>query len=301
MAHKHSAYYLQLTENSSPSTPPSGYVAIYPKTDGLWYQMDSSGLEKRVGKSLIVRDDQYRTGDTNTDLYTSTLVLPQDSVSSYSATIAQIKLLPNVRKRRFCAITASNAAFQWTNLSGATVSGTLASAIAADTYYTSITTTAVSGNGAGVYTASGSEFASYDSNIPLTFEAVVKTGTAITSCRYWVGIMNETPPTTTSPTAPAVTFLYAASGGWFPITYSGSVRTAGTAIGTVATSTTYLLRIRVIGTSAFFSVNNGAEQEVTTNVPATGSGYTFPTAVAVTTTAATRTLSLSRMTLDMGV
>lgn len=300
MAHKHSAYYLQLTENSSPSTPPSGYVALYPKTDGLWYQMDSSGLEKKMGKSLIVRDDQYRTGDTNTDLYTSTLVLPQDSVSSYSATVAQIKLLSNVKKRRFCAITASNATFQITNLSSMTITGTLASAIAADTYYTSITTTAVSGNGVGIYNASSS-FATYSSTIPMTFEAVVKTGAAVTACRYWVGMMNQAPPTANSPTVAAVTFLYAVSGGWYPITYSDSTKTqtTGTPIGTVTANTTYLLRIRLAGTSAFFSVNNGTEQEVTTNIPV--SNPMSPTAVVVTTAAATKTLNVSRLTLDHGV
>lgn len=40
--------YLSLVEVSAPSTPPSGLVFVYPKSDGLLYSMDDAGTETLV-------------------------------------------------------------------------------------------------------------------------------------------------------------------------------------------------------------------------------------------------------------
>lgn len=119
--------------------------------------------------------------------------------------------------------------------------------------------------------ASAAARAAYD---PL-IEIYVKTVATIVDRRFWIGLFSTAPNDADALTAAtkAIAWRYSAGvdAGWTPILNDGTTQTAGTTIGTVAVSTVYKLRIRIAsaGTpTAYFSVNDGAEQAVTTNFPA---------------------------------
>lgn len=293
MTHKHTPKYIQLTENASPSTPPSGHVAIYSKSDGLWYQTDSAGTETRLSQ-LVVRDDLYRAGDTNTDLYTNYLVLPYGSFESYAAGITRISLLTNTRQRRFMAVTpAGDGAVNSINYGTASWANPASMSTQADSFYEVATTLASIGSLAGAYT--GGTYA-VDASCNPTFECVMRTSTVITQARIWVGLMGQTPPNNTGVSTVTTAFLYSLAGGWKPVTHNGSTQTTGTDIGTVAVSTRYLLRIRVVGSNAYFSVDNGAEQTISTTVPT--SGRMGMVCAIISTSTAARTILMSRMQVE---
>src|SRR5690606_32753268 len=89
--------------------------------------------------------------------------------------------------------------------------------------------------------------------------------------------------------------------GWTPCARDESTQTTGTTIGTVVAYARYRLRIRIPsgGTSAFFSVNGAAEQQITTNLPSPSGGL-GPTWRIYTQTAATRNLHVQRLRLAFG-
>lgn len=37
---------------TSPTTPPSGFQRMYPKTDGKWYAKNSSGIEREITNTI---------------------------------------------------------------------------------------------------------------------------------------------------------------------------------------------------------------------------------------------------------
>jgi hypothetical protein len=154
-------------------------------------------------------------------------------------------------------------------------------------------TTVIAGQLAGAY-AGGSNAADASSNP--TFECVMRTSTPITQSRIWVGLMGQTPPNSNSVTSVAASFLYSGSGGWKPVTHNGVTQTTGTDIGTVTASTRYLLRVRIVGSNAYFSVDNGTEQVVSTNVPT--SGQLGMVCATISTSAAARAIYMARMQVE---
>jgi hypothetical protein len=57
--------FLQFTEAEAPSTPASGVVRIYAKTDGLLYSKDDAGIEKCLGATVTVVNDLTTGGTTS--------------------------------------------------------------------------------------------------------------------------------------------------------------------------------------------------------------------------------------------
>ncbi len=43
----------QAALSSDPSAPPAGYLILYPKTDGQWYSIDSSGVITQITNTAI--------------------------------------------------------------------------------------------------------------------------------------------------------------------------------------------------------------------------------------------------------
>jgi hypothetical protein len=111
-----------------------------------------------------------------------------------------------------------------------------------------------------------------------------RTGADITTVRIWFGfaasfIANS--ETFATGGAGGILFRYSSAvpdGGWIGQTsISGAANhTESATVAAIAASTTYRLRIRFVrqGTpTAYFSVNDGTEIAVTTNIPPTGSSY----------------------------
>lgn len=127
-----------------------------------------------------------------------------------------------------------------------------------------------------------------------------RTGSDITTVRYWFGITASV--ITDSDTFGvgsngALLFRYSTvipDSGWIGQScINGAANHSETsAIATIAADTTYLLRLRFVRTTGtpavYFSVNHGAEQVLTTNIPPTGSTY-FPIFGLTTKAASART------------
>ncbi len=110
--------------------------------------------------------------------------------------------------------------------------------------------------------------------------------TAVTTVRYWFGLTsaNLTDTDTLGSAANgSIMFRFstaAGDGGWVGATQlnGGANQTVTATILAIAAATNYRLRIRFVRTgtpTVYFSVNDGVETAVTTNIPATGSTY-FP-------------------------
>jgi hypothetical protein len=77
-----SAKDLTLTEEAAPSTPATGYVAVYAKTDGLVYSKDDAGTESLLSRPATGRLG-YATATTN-----QTGITTEVDVTSLSTTVA---------------------------------------------------------------------------------------------------------------------------------------------------------------------------------------------------------------------
>lgn len=130
----------------------------------------------------------------------------------------------------------------------------------------------------------------------------------LTLMRMWVGIWgNVTPANSDTLTIqPTFSFRFSSAAGdvgWVPVTCDGSSnQTTGTGIGTVTPDTIYRLRIRVPAgaTSAFFSVNGGAEQQITTTLPPTSTPFGWRLQL-YTLSAAIRSFEIARVTILQGL
>lgn len=201
--------------------------------------------------------------------------------------------------RMFAGIGLGNAAPVGWNIDAPTVSGTYSVQQVVARTYGRYRTGAVAGNNAGIRNAFN--LLRNDHDFDLTIE--VRTGAAVTDQRIWLGICDiNIFADSDTPGNEVVAFRYSTvppDAGWVPVTRTGGVQTTGAAIGTVAADTWYKLRIRKVGSSAFFSVDGGAETTISTNVP-TGTAATNWTMQLYTRAAAAKDLGIAQAVLYHG-
>jgi hypothetical protein len=291
MAHKHAPNFLQLVENASPATPAASHVAIYPKTDGLFYQKDDAGVERILGNRIQTQDEFAQ----ESILLASILNFPRGSVSSPGAGQALVLPSINSRRRQTSSEPAANSSILPFGFSCA-IGGTLAASIQTDSYYVSCTTAAVLNDQGGPTSTSLAQSAAAWNQNPV-FECVMRTGATIANTRQWIGMAENTPNNNDTLTVPGLLFRYNGTG-WTPCAFDGVTQTTGTAIGTVAVSTRYFLRIRVVGTTAYFSVNGSAEQTISSNVPTSTTNRMGLQCVVLNTAAAARAILYSRASIE---
>lgn len=128
-------------------------------------------------------------------------------------------------------------------------------------------------------------------------EITIKTGSVVTLQRLWIGLGSAL-PTNVDTLAAGTKFIgwrfstVAGDAGWIPVLNDGGTQSVGSAQGgTVLASTVYRFKIRVDAalTTAYLSVNDGAEQALSTNFPAIGTDMGTEIEL-ITTTAAARSL-----------
>lgn len=208
---------------------------------------------------------------------------------------------PDIRTQLWAAWVAnSNTTLLGMGIANPTANGTIAVQTLADTTYMRGRTGAVSGDGAGWRDGFG--LIRGDIDFDVTF--VIKTGAAVTDQRLWIGVCSTAPPANndTGPGNDAIMFRFSTvvpDTGWVPFVRGGSTNTVGTGIGTVTADTTYTLRIRRVGSSAFFSVDGGAEQEINTNLPTVTTQLNWAAQI-YTQAAAAKDLLLSRAYIQYG-
>lgn len=105
-----------------------------------------------------------------------------------------------------------------------------------------------------------------------TFEIEVITGPDLTAARIWIELTDQANGSANSDTASgnSIAFRYSSvvdATKWFGVARDG-VTQVTVASDAIATNTYYKLKIRISGTTAFFSVNGGTEVSLATNLPA---------------------------------
>lgn len=184
-----------------------------------------------------------------------------------------------------------------------TTANSPAAANDANNTFMTLPTTAVSGNlGGWITTAFSLVRPAHDPVV----ECIVKTDATITTQRLWVGLISAA-ITNVDTIAAGTLFIgfrwstVAGDVGWIPVLNDGTSQTNGTAIGTVAASTVYKLKFRVVSTNSlvYFSVNDSAEQSLSTNFPAAATEM-GALCRCITTSAAIRLLNFSRFAVEVG-
>lgn len=167
--------------------------------------------------------------------------------------------------------------------------------------YALYTTAAASGSSGGFRT--GNNAITRADQEP-TFECVIITGATNTSVRYWIGLTSAafTDTDTQSPSKHLAAFRYstaAADSGWKPVTGNGTTQTVGSDVASFVDSSRLYMRIRIVGSSCFFSINSGTEVEVSGTQPGATTSLGYDLRV-ITQTGSSRTINISRIALSFG-
>lgn len=236
-----------------------------------------------------------RDESDSTSTPASNLILPEGTL--ISGAIPRLALMPDLMARNAFAFRASAATILPDQVAAPTTVGTLAVSNESDSTYVSATSGAAAGNNGGFVSASLNLLRrGYN---PM-FEALIRTGSTVADARFWLGLFSAA-PTNVDDLAGAtqgIAFRYSAPAGdvgWRAVCDDGTNSSVSTNMTTVTADTRYLLRIRVDSTAgiAYFSVNNGAETAISTNLPAVGTDLGVAVYV-FTNIAAARVLKFSR-------
>lgn len=181
-----------------------------------------------------------------------------------------------------------------------TLSGSLLANNQAGSTYNSFDTGAVNGAQAGILNILAS--ASVDVRHEPTFTAHIRTGASIAVCRFWVGLTDTSIGSVDSPAGNHIAFRYstgAGDPGWVGSVRDGVTQNVSGQVAAIAANTNYLLKIRVVGTRTFFSVDGGTEVSLATNVPAGTTALGFQVTI-TTLEAASKILNISRHFCEFG-
>jgi len=199
------------------------------------------------------------------------VILPDNTIGSGST--PRLALMPDLVAGNRFEVRASANTILGNMVANPTVTGTLAIANQTDSTYASITSAAAAGSIAGWVTTTFNVVRR--SHNPM-FEAVIRTGSTIADMRMWIGLVSAAPTNVDDLAAgtQGVVFRYstvAGDTGFRGVCDNGTNVTVSAQVGpNLLADTRYVLRLRVDDSAgrAFFSVNGGAEVEVTANLPA---------------------------------
>jgi hypothetical protein len=263
---------------STPETPPAAHVALFIDSSGIVKQKKSSGVVSNISGVLDVKSEDVDWGD-------SLAIKTVDGYYSNQGTNnTRFDIIPDFSQRRWV--------YGWPN--GNSTYGhfgsvmTEASAGASSVqefkgihFTRKFTSNLVLANFAGITTTAAEFRAQHE---PLV-STVVHTGSLITSQRMWVGLFSASPlNVATLGTTQGFGFSYFSSDGnlsW--VTSNGSTTTRTTMVAMLP-NTSYLLDCWIIGTTAYFCINDGAISSTTTTLPATTTNLFYYNRVVNTTT-----------------
>lgn len=132
------------------------------------------------------------------------------------------------------------------------------------------------GTAATIYTGTAPNLGQTRWNYEPVWETLLKTGGDLTSQRIWVALIDSGGVVDADTlTNPAVAFRFssvAGDAGWRPVNRDSTTQSVGSQVGAnLAINTVYKLRVRFEAdgvVTAYFSVNDGAEVQHSTNLPA---------------------------------
>ena len=172
----------------------------------------------------------------------------------------------------------------------------------ANNTFMTMPSTAVSGNLAGFITTSFNLLRPAHEPV---IEWIFKTPSDISSLRYWIGLVDAeiTAVDTLAAGREFIGFRFSQAvpdTGWRPVLHDGTTQNTGAQIGAnIVADAVYKLRVRIVGTTAYFSVNDGAETALTTNFPSASQDLGMIARV-IPTTASIRNLLFSSAEVAWG-
>lgn len=176
------------------------------------------------------------------------------------------------------------------NFGASTTSGSSSNVVDSSSTWQRLTTS-TGANAFGGYQSAGSLDMPVFSHLP-TMIFRMRTGSAITAARYWIGLFDSTTLTTAPGTSAtgvltrahaAFRYVDGTDTGWVGSVADGTTQTvSGGNVAAIGTSTEYILKIRFSSnTAANFSVNGGSETTVNLN---TANADTIQTSFSVVVT-----------------
>lgn len=249
---------LRLEERATPSTPTTSESMIYPKSDGLWYSKDASGVERSLDGVAALRDFQSQVSITGV----KEIDFGMNQLANITGKRYALRAAPGLQARR---IDGAIAAYSGTpNMlkfdSGSTYSGGSASAIVNSRLMAQFTTAAsVNANASMSLTTQARK----PNNRYLTYFCTrISTGSSVSSIRITIGLSTTTPITSDTPgstTAALIRYSTAIpDSGWVGVLVKSDGTVGATSsLGAIATSTDYVFEIFVRGSTTYFALNYG--------------------------------------------
>lgn len=183
-----------------------------------------------------------------------------------------------------------------TNSAGST-QGTVGLSNQADNTYSSCVTAAGAGSFAG-WSTGGGFLGVFQTRHTGVADFWIKTGSDISTLRYWIGIAPANPTNSDTATNNWLGFRYstvAADTGWVGVTKGVGSQTVTSTVAAIAIDTVYHLQITFTATQIDFSVNGSTVQSSTTNLPVSTTDQAVQ-CLMCPTVASARTFLFSRMT-----
>jgi hypothetical protein len=252
---------------SAPVNPAASEVILYAGSNGKLYSKDDTGAETLLSSSISLAESDGATTVANP----TTVRVPRGSLVDESSGVARLNLLAGPAYRNFLMFKAAAATFEGVGVINPTVAGTASASNDTDSTYVNINTGAVAGTLAGFITTFNLVRRQYN---PI-LEMIVRTGADLAALRLWLGLTSVaiTSVDTIAAGTSVAAFRYstaAPDSGWVGVTNNGSTQSVTPVIASIAATTRYLLRLRIDSNAgiAYFSVNDGSEVSLNTNLPA---------------------------------
>lgn len=129
----------------------------------------------------------------------------------------------------------------------------------------------------------------------LTFD--IFTGSNIGNIRLWIGLSSANPGNSDTAAQRFVGFRYSTvvpDAGWIGVNFDGTTQATTSSLANIAASTEYKLRIRSDGTQTWFSVNGGAETNLSSHFPS-GTTRVAPLGFIINQNGSAHTLEVARV------
>jgi len=255
---------LTLQEVASTATPNIGEVILYPKPDGRLYSKNDGGVEVPL-----------------------------------SADLASLPVIPHPAVRKWWMVNSAAATYQPVGVAAPTVTVTASESNDVDSTYVNHAAAATAGTATGIISVT---FDLVRTGYNPSFMALIRTGADITNVRIWVGLFSAAPTLDQLGAIQGVAFRFATGvpdSGWVGVTSNGVTPRVTPEIAPIAVNSRYLMKLRVDNTAgiAYFSINDGAEVSLNTNLPPATTELGYGVRI-ITTTATAKSIKISRVYCD---
>jgi len=253
------------TSSPVPATPVAGEVVVYAKTDKKLYSKDDSGIETLMSSDLTLAE----SGGSQTLTNLNTIKVPRGTLLDQGSGVAQLGLMANPAFRNVWMYRAAAATIDGVGVAVPTMTAVTVSNDVDSTYINS-NTGVTAGTLAGLISTTFNLVRRQHNPI---IEMIVRTGADVSAQRLWLGLtsgaITNVDTIVAGTSVCAFRFSTAVDSGWVGVCNNGSSQSNTSLIATVAANTRYLLRIRIDNSNgvAYFSVNNGSEVALNTNLP----------------------------------